>query len=128
MNKKGFTLIELIVVLVFSSLLLIIFFVQKSNMDAMNRDEKRKTSINAMYYALEEDFYARNGYYPETISEDILPVMDPALFTDPSGKNLGTEGSSFTYDAANCNNGKCKEYTLRARLEKEDIYTKKNRN
>lgn len=126
-TKQGFTVIELLVVCTFACLLLIFFFVQKSNVDAMNRDDQRKTAINAMYYALEEGFFAENGYYPESISEENLKVIDPALFTDPGGINLGTEGSSYSYEPANCKNGKCKEYTLRATLEKEDIYTKKNR-
>lgn len=125
--KKGFTLVELIIVTVFATLLLILFFLQKSNVDAMDRDDQRKTAINAMYYALEEGFYAKNGYYPETISEENLTVMDPALFTDPLGINLGIEGSSYSYEAANCEDGKCKEYTLRATLEKEDTYVRKNR-
>lgn len=126
-NKTGFTIIELAIVLVFSALLVILFFIQKSNTDAMHRDEQRKEAINAMYYALEEGFYPANGYYPETISEENLKVMDPQLFTDPFGINLGLDGSTYYYEPANCDNGKCKEYTLRAKLEKEDEYIKKNR-
>lgn len=126
-RKRGFTILELVVVIFFASLLLILFFLQKLNLDAMHRDEQRKEAINAMYYALEEGFHAKNGYYPEYISEENLKVMDPSLFTDPSGINLGQEDSDYTYEAANCTNGKCKEYTLKARLEKEDTYIKKNR-
>ena len=126
-RKKGFTLVELIIVIVFATLLLIFFFLQKASVDAMDRDEQRKTAINAMYYALEEGFYTQNGYYPETISEENLKVMDPALFTDPLGVNLGVEGSSYSYEAANCEDGKCKEYTLRAVLEKEDDYIRRQR-
>jgi len=126
-RERGFTILELVVVIFFASLLLILFFLQKLNLDAMHRDEQRKEAINAMYYALEEGFHAKNGYYPENISEEILKVMDPSLFTDPSGINLGQEDSDYTYEAANCTNGKCKEYTLKARLEKEDTYIKKNR-
>lgn len=128
MKKKGFTLLELVIVGAFAGLVLIVFFVQKGNVDAMNRDDDRKTAINAMYYALEEGFFAEHGYYPETISEENLTVIDPNLFTDPSGINLGTNGSSYSYSPANCSNGKCKEYTLRAVLEKEDVYIKRNRN
>lgn len=127
-NKKGFTIIEIIVVAVFSTLLLILFFIQKSNIDAMERDEDRKTAINAMYYALEESFYKDNGYYPETISEENIKVIDPALWTDPLGANLGDPLSSYSYEPANCKDGKCKEYTLKAELEKEDAYIKYNRN
>lgn len=128
MNKKsGFTILELSIVAVFASLLLIFFFVQKSELDAANRDKDRKTAINAMHYALEESFYKTNGYYPETISEENLPEIDPALWTDPLGIKLGGVLSSYTYEPANCNNGKCKEYTLKADLEKADDYIKQNR-
>lgn len=127
-KKSGFTLIELIIVVVFASLALILFFVQKVNVDAMSRDEHRKIAINAMYYGLEEGYFAKNGYYPETISETNLTVIDPNLFTDPSGVILGENGCSYLYEAANCEDGKCKEYTLRAILEKEEDYIKKNRN
>ena len=129
MNKKsGFTILEIIIVGTFAGLLLIFFFVQKSNIDAFNRDEDRKTAINAMYYALEESFYPQNGYYPEQISENNIKVIDPALWTDPLGRNLGDPESSYSYEPANCKEGKCQEYTLKAILEKEDAYTKSNRN
>ena len=127
-TKSGFTVLEIIIVSIFAALLLIIFFVQKSNIDAMERDEDRKIAINAMYYALEEDFYKEHNYYPETISEENIKVIDPALWTDPFGINLGVAGSSYSYDPANCKDGKCKEYTLKATLEKEDTYIKYNRN
>ena len=128
MNKRGFTILEISIVAVFASLLLIFFFIQKSDLDAFARDEDRKTAINAMYYALEESFYKDHGYYPELISEENIKVIDPALWTDPDGHNLGDPESSYSYEAANCKDGKCKEYTLRAQLEKEDTYIKYNRN
>ena len=128
MNKKGFTILEISIVAIFVSLLFIFFFIQKSNIDAMNRDKDRKTAINAMYYALEESFYKENHYYPEQISEDNLKVVDPKLWTDPLGYNLGDPNSSYSYQPANCKDGKCKEYTLKATLEKEDTYFKYNRN
>ena len=126
--KQGFTIIELIIVAVFASLLLVLFFIQKGNLDAFNRDEKRKIAINAIYYALEEDFYKEHGYYPETINEQNITVIDPALWTDPNGFNLGDPLSTYSYEPANCDEGKCKEYTLKATLEKEDTYIKYNRN
>ena len=57
-SKKGFTILELVVVIVFAAILVVLFFLQKTNVDAMGRDDKRKIAINAMYYALEEGFYA----------------------------------------------------------------------
>lgn len=128
-EQKGFTLIEVMIVGAFAALLVVLFFIQKANVDAMNRDDQRKTAINAMYYALEE-YYAPNhdGYYPAELSEDNLPVIDPQLFTDPFGTNLGTDGSSYSYEPANCDaENNCKEYILRAQLEKEDVYIKKGK-
>ena len=126
-HKKGFTIIELIIVATFVGLLFILFFVQKSNLDAYERDEDRKTAINAIYYALEESFYKEHGYYPETISEENITVIDPALWTDPSGYNLGDPKSSYSYQPADCDNGRCQKYILKADLEKEAAFIKTNR-
>lgn len=127
MRKQGFTILELVIVAAFAGLLFLLFFIQKTNLDALARDEDRKTAINAMYYALEESFYQNHKYYPETISEENITVIDPALWTDPDGHNLGDPKSSYSYQPANCENGKCKEYILKAELEKENPYIKTNR-
>ena len=128
-KKNGFTILEIIIVAVFTTLLFILFFVQKANMDAMDRDEKRKTAINAMYYALEEGYYTQNEGYPEHIEKaDVLPWIDPNLFTDPLGINLWDEGSNYSYEASDCTDGKCQSYVLRAEMEKEESYIKSSRN
>ena len=126
--KKGFTILEVSIVGAFAALLVIIFFLQKSNVDAMSRDDDRKTAINAMYYALEEYYYPKYGYYPSEINEDVLPVIDPQLFTDPFGANIGTEVSTYSYEPADCNTAnECQDFILRANLEKEDTYIKRGR-
>lgn len=112
----------------FAALLVIIFFLQKANVDAMNRDDDRKAAINAMYYALEEYYYPKYGYYPSEINEEVLPVIDPQLFTDPFGANIGTEASTYSYEPADCNAAnECQDFILRANLEKEDTYIKRGR-
>ena len=129
MNKKGFTVLEIVIVATFAGLLFLLFFLQKSNIDAFERDKDRKSAINAMYYALEEGYYAENKAYPENIeSADVLPWIDPNLFTDPFGMNLWASDSNYSYETSDCKDGKCKSYTLRAKLEKEDDYVKTNRN
>lgn len=128
-DQKGFTLIEIMIVGAFAALVVVLFFIQKGNIDAMNRDDQRRTAINAMYYALENGYAPNhNGYYPSEISEDNLTVIDPQLFTDPYGVLLGTEGCSYSYEPANCDTeNQCKEYILRAQLEKEEDYIKKGK-
>ena len=127
MKSRGFTIIEIVIVLLFVSLSSVLFFTQKSNYDATARDEQRKTTINTIHYSLEEGFLKQYGYYPESISETNLPTVDPALWTDPNGTLFGTPGSNYTYEPASCYQGRCEEYTLKAVLEKESAYIKTNK-
>ena len=124
--KKGLTFLEFLIVALFIGLIIAILFVQKSELEAIHRDDSKKTAINAMHYALEKSFYASHKYYPEEISEDVLMVVDPELFVDPDGYHLGDSMCAYSYLPANCDQGKCKEYILKAKLEKENTYTKYN--
>jgi type II secretory pathway pseudopilin PulG len=128
MTKKtdGFTVIELIFVVIVMSLASVIFFVQKHNLEVVANDDTKKTAINAMYYSLEEVFYPTYKYYPQTISSSNLISVDPALFTDPDGIKLGSSGSAYTYTPTNCSNSQCKNYTLKATLDNEADYIKTN--
>ena len=127
-TKKGFTMLEIMIASVVMAGLVIIFFLQKNNVDAMQRDEKRKIAINAMYYALEEGYYEQNNAYPENIKDTkVLPWIDPNLFTDPNGYNLWVKDSDYSYQPTGCEDGRCKSYTLKATMEKEDDYIKASR-
>lgn len=139
MKQRGFTAIEMVVVIAFLILVGALFFIQTNNLQIATRDDKRKTAVNALYYGLEEAFYKQNNFYPETIDEKNLPTVEPSLFTDPSGVKLGqtTKGSGeesvsvqsdYRYEPTNCVNQQCKSYTLRATLEGEADYIKKSRN
>jgi prepilin-type N-terminal cleavage/methylation domain-containing protein len=138
MKQRGFTVIELVVVIAFLIFAGILFFVQKNNLEVAGRDDKRKTAINAMYYGLEESFYKQNGYYPAEINDKNLTTLDSKLFTDPNGIKLGQTSekindedipvqSEYRYEPT-CTDSKCKSYTLRADLEAEADYVKKSRN
>ena len=126
-SKRGFTALELVFVILVFSVAVVFFFVQKANIDAMSRDQQSKVAINAMYYNLEEVYYPAHSYYPKTISENNLKAMDPQLFTDPYGFNIGDKSSSLRYEPTGCDGDKCKSYTLRATLEKEDDFIKNSR-
>lgn len=145
---RGFTVIELLVVIVLISAASILFFVQKNNLESANRDEKRKIAINAIYYNLEEVFYPANGHYPATINKEILSAVDPSLLTDTNGiepqqkidgdtlseeEKVAIESTlqqsyEYRYEPTNCNTeGNCKSYTLTVALENEADYLKKSR-
>jgi type II secretory pathway pseudopilin PulG len=126
-RSHGFTVIEIIVVILFLSVATGLLLVQKDNLAASQRDDQRKTAINAMYYSLEEVYFEKNGYYPAKIDSKTLRSVDPALFTDPMGTKMNEEDAEYRYTGTNCDNDKCKSYVLSSELEKEATYTKRNR-
>ncbi len=129
MKRKGFTIVELLVVIVVLAVGGWLFFTEKASIDAVQRDAARKIAVNAMYYNLEEVFYEKNTYYPVVIDSKTLRAMDPSLFTDPLGIKLGEAGSDYTYDGKECTtDGRCGGYELRSTMEREDDYVKTNRN
>lgn len=141
-KQQGFTVIEVMVALVVLCLMTFFFIVQRGDMEKASRDSQRKQAINAMYYVLTEDYYKDNGYYPRTISRKMLPAVDPKLFTDPSGYTLEGDKCIYTdkndkqkldgkceyaYEPKNCgDDGKCRGFTLRAKLEAEGEYKKES--
>lgn len=127
-HSKGFTVIEIVFAIAIIGLASILFFTQKRDLEIYNRDSTRKTAINAMYYSLEEVFYPTNGFYPRSIDSNNLKSVDPTLFTDPNGIEIGKPDSSYIYTPTNCTDDKCKSYTLRSALENEADYIKTSRN
>lgn len=127
-SSRGFTVIELLIVVVLFAVASVVFFVQKNHVETAARDEARKTSINAMHYSLEEVYFKANGSYPRTVNAETLPSVDPDLFQDPQDVKIGESTSDFRYEPLNCDGDACKGYTLRANLENEDDFVKTNRN
>ena len=126
-RTQGFTVIELIVVIVFLGIASTVLFAQRASLNATHRDDQRKTSINAMYYNLEEVYHAKHNAYPLTIDSKTLPAMDPSQFTDPNGIVLGDKLADYRYEGSDCSDTACKKYSLRSTMEKEADYVKTNR-
>ena len=126
-SSRGFTVIELLIVVVVFAVASVVFFVQKNHVETAARDESRKTSINAMYYSLEEVYFKAHASYPRTLNAETLPSVDPELFKDPEGKKIGESDSDFRYEGLNCEGDACKGYSLRADLKNEDDFVKTNR-
>lgn len=125
--SHGFTVIELIITAVFLTVAGIVVAWQFNNVATSVRDDKRKIAINSLYYGLEEVYYKQHNAYPEKITDETIKSVDPKLLTDPSGKKLGESDSSYRYEPSQCVDGKCAAYSLRADLETESDYVKKNR-
>ncbi|MFZ1250146.1 MAG: type II secretion system protein [Candidatus Microsaccharimonas sp.] len=123
-SSRGFTVIELLIVITFFAVASVIFFVQKNHVEVAARDDARKTAINAMYYSLEEVYFKQNQSYPRTINSENLPSVDPELFKDPNNVKINESTSDYRYEGLNCTDSSCKQYTLRANLEAEDDFVK----
>lgn len=123
-RQRGFTVLELIIAVIFLVAAGTIFFIQKRDIEIANRDSQRKTAINAVYYNLEYVYYAAHQGYPEHLTADGLTGLDPATLKDPNGKTVGDQGSDYAYTPKDCTNSLCKSYTLTANLENEADYTK----
>jgi len=129
MKRRGFTVIELLVIIVILGIGSWLFFTERATVNSEQRDSTRKTAINAMYYNLEEVYFEAHNNYPQTIDSKTLRAMDPALFTDPSDVKLGETGSDYRYEPTGCNtSGQCSGYTLRSAMEREADFVKTNRN
>ena len=127
-SSRGFTVIEIIVVISVFAFASAVFFIQRSNLEVANRDQERKAAINAMYYSLEEVYYKEHKSYPRVVNSTTLPSVDPALFKDPNGVAIGEGDSEYSYTGLNCSDGACKSYTLKTALENEADYIRKSRN
>lgn len=81
LHKKGFTLIELIVVMAIVSILASLLVVNFSDVNKKGRDSKRKSDVQAMRTALEL-YRADEGSYP--CGSPALPQTSGGAFVSPS--------------------------------------------
>ncbi len=74
---KGFTLLELLIVIAIIGILAGIIFASVSSARAAGRDTKKITEMKSMINAI-NIFYNTNGYYPQT-STSLVPIYIPEL-------------------------------------------------
>lgn len=145
-DSKGFTIVELLIVIVVIGILATLVVTTYSGIQARARDSKRQADVQALQTQI-EGFYATNAYYPtaadindETWRETNLKSLDEAALKDPSGTVTGLSTSTATEtgkqygyvaldsaDAACTAAGtECASYELTSYLENTDVVYKKN--
>ncbi|HVV25687.1 MAG TPA: prepilin-type N-terminal cleavage/methylation domain-containing protein [Candidatus Saccharimonadales bacterium] len=141
LGNRGFTIVELLIVIVVIGILALLVITTYSGIQAKARNAKRQTDIQAIQTQLEA-FFSENGYYPSfadldnqtspTWVKDNLKSLDPNALIDPSSSSSsetlvnGTGGADKTYqyaptasDGTSCEDKDttCAKYTLTAKYE-----------
>ncbi len=141
---KGFTIVELLIVIVVIGILAALVVVTYNGIQQKARDTERKTDINALHGQLEA-YQAQNGKYPTLANVNDtafratdMKGLDPAALQDPKGSAQtlvagAGDSKDYGYDVtpAGCDNGAggdCLQYTLTATLEGGGTYVKKSLN
>lgn len=141
-KQSGFTIVELLIVIVVIGILATLVIVTFSGIQQKARDTKRQTDITALASQLEV-FYANNTFYPTlTNLQDNawvtanLKGLDTAGLTAPggTGNTMSNSASTTTYaysaTPSGCDNtgtNLCTGFTITANREGSTTpYTKQN--
>ena len=99
-KSKGFTIVELLIVIVVIGILATLVLVTFTGIQQKARDSKRKTDLGAVQAAL-ETYYSSNNTYPTLAHlqssswlSSNLKGFDAAALQDPKGASNSTVGSS----------------------------------
>jgi prepilin-type N-terminal cleavage/methylation domain-containing protein len=82
-SQKGFTLVELLVVISIIGVLATLVLLQLGTARAKSRDAKRISDINQLRSAVEQYFEDNSGRYPEAITSAELGSYMTTIPTDP---------------------------------------------
>jgi general secretion pathway protein G len=122
--NRGFTFIEILVVVTIIGVLASIGIVSYQSVNEKSRDNKRKADIESIRSALEM-YRADNGNYPVSLSsletDYIQNLPTPPKSTDCT---TGDYGHSSCYSPNGCSDGECAGYSFTITLEaSENNYT-----
>lgn len=109
MNQKGFTIIELLVVIVIIGILVALTLPNLFSAQARGRDTDRKNELKNAQQRLETYFNDR-GHYPSDWTTVITDAED----------RQGPRNDTYTYTASECTGTECQSYTITANMENEN--------
>ena len=144
-RQEGFTIVELLIVIVVIGILATLVIVTFTGIQQKARNTKRQTDINAIQSHVEA-FYAQNGYYPTlahmndaTWRSANVKGLDADALKDPKGSAqtlvAAPSANSYAYEpetsaGASCaaDETTCAQFSLTATLEGGGTYVKQSSN
>lgn len=148
--QKGFTIIELLIVIAIIAILALLVLNNFQGAQAKARDSQRQTDINNMHGKLEE-FYNENSFYPSSFAAADFPGIDEESLVDPGKTSIAinagvadeaaalavtaptNSGAQYKYVPFGCTDDECTGYVLETYIEKPadgeaNLYVKKGLN
>ena len=135
MKQTGFTIVELLIVIVLVGILSSLVFVGIGKSQMRGRDTERAADIDVIHAQLEE-YYTDKGAYPDTINRTLLPSLPPEVLVDPLGGSIqiyspvasqaaaqatanptGTPNYAYIPYPTGCGATNCRGYILKSLIE-----------
>lgn len=135
-KSAGFTIVELLIVIIVIGIMLGLVLGGLPGSRASSRDKQRVADIDLIHSQLEQ-YFSDHGGYPATVSQTVLPGLDPTALVDPNGQSLKNnltvdsqytatyginptaDGPNYSYTAypTGCSDGLCTGYILKSYIE-----------
>lgn len=135
-RNKGFTIVELLIVIVVIGILALLVITTYSGIQQKARNSQRQTDVQSLQTQL-ESFYSQNGYYPSLTNMNStswlstnMKSLDHEALIDPSNPTYSKTllsapaAKSYAYAVLNSSDASCEadattcaKYTLTATYE-----------
>ena len=148
-TNSGFTIVELLIVIVVIGILALLVITTYSGIQAKARNSKRQTDVASVQTQLEA-FFSQNGYYPsrtdmntaawlttnmKSLDQNALidpsnPTQSKTLVASPTAKSYSYEVTDSSGNSCEADDTTCAKYTLTATYEGtvngQSTYVKQN--